>query len=91
MLEAGGSLSWAGASELHLCRPTLLPAPFLLQTFIEDQNAFISGVLFMAVFLLRLLGLLPQQPALGCPLHMEGGVKETGQTLLPAHPLGSRT
>lgn len=43
----------------------------------------------MVVFLLRLLGLLPWQPALCCPLHVEGGVKETGQTLLPAHPLGS--
>lgn len=43
----------------------------------------------MVVFLLRLLGLLPQQPALRCPLDVEGGVRETGQTLLPAHPLGS--
>ena len=66
VLEAASPLRWSGASARHPCRPVLLPAHFLSRTFTEDQNACISGVPFVAVCLLRLLGLLPcSQPCIG--------------------------
>lgn len=88
VMESASPVSWVGVSvSFVLC--CVSSCPLSLVSFHWRPVHFYFWSMFMSVFLLRLLGLLPWQLALHYPLLMEEGVKGTGQTLLPPHHLGS--